>query len=146
MAYIELKVRKLDIRELRDMKTTIRKLRRLDRLRNPPSVAYRHLLANMLQGDFHSAEDVPPWTSFFWIDDDESDRLTEVVRDFDRMISNCDLARLAYFARTGEGQTVRKFLKNSFARVTLATESSLYSFFADDVSALCIPVESIEIV
>lgn len=146
MAYADVRVRFLEIAEKKELKRYIRELRRLDRRRNPPSCAYRSLLEEMLTGPFTKRPSIPPWIAEYWSEEDVSDPQVSVLHDFDNIIVNADMARLGYFARSGEGQVIRSYLKKSFGRVTLATESSIYSICDEDAGLFCFPTESFEIV
>lgn len=146
MAFADVSVRSLSIREKRNIKTYIRELRRLDRRRNPPSSAYRCYLEELLQGDYRHPQPIPSWLAQFWADEDLDDPQMAVLHDFDNIVLNADLARLGYFMRTGEGQTIKKYLKESFGRVTLAVDSSIYSLFDGDAGLVVWDSKALDIV
>lgn len=130
--FADVKVRTLSIAEKRNIMAYIRELRGMDRRRNPPTSAYRIILDELLQGDFHHSNSIPSWVAEHWAREDQADPDMAVLHDFDNIMLNADLARLGFFIRTREGQRIKNYLKLAFTRVTMALPSSIYSLFDGD--------------
>lgn len=146
MSFLEVQLRRLPNPEKLEIMDYIRQLQQCGRQRRPPTDAYRRILHRALAGRYQTNDqDIPPWTRHFWSEDSLIDPRTPVRQEFDVIVSNCDLSRLAFFIRTREGQTVREYLKSAWYRVTLGMEGSVYLLFDGDYSVVCFDHDAVDI-
>lgn len=107
----------------------------------PPGLTtahFRDILGELLRGTF-STQDVPRWTQAIWDEESIIDPTVAVRQQFDSIISNSDLSRLSYFARSRAGRKIAKQLKEAWCRVTLAHPTSLYSLIEGETCLMYFP-------
>ena len=125
---LTLQLRTIGPNEKKLMMEDVEDLATREYVREPPSMNYIAHVGDILSGGCPGQE-VPNWTEMLWAAEEDihgHDPAMEVTQMFDRLMAECDLARLSYFIRTEEGLRLKKYLKEAWVRVTLCMPASMY--------------------
>ena len=88
------------------------------------------------------------WTTMQWSNEMESvhnQGIYDRLHDFDRIITDCDLARLSFFMRSAEAAKIKMWMKKAWTRVTLSLPSSLDSLADGEFCVICYAEGALEV-